>query len=122
MITLAIVNARIWTGDVRRPWADALAVEDGRIAIIGSSAEIRKRIPAATRVIDAHSAMVVSGVWSTPADVSAPASGVLTTGAPADLTMFDRDLTQRSAEAFRDAQIVLTIVAGAVAFEALDDA
>lgn len=36
--------------------------------------------------------------------------------------MFDRDLTQRSAEAFRDAQIVLTIVAGAVAFEALDDA
>jgi len=24
--TLAVVNARVWTGDAKRPWADAIAV------------------------------------------------------------------------------------------------
>ncbi len=27
---LAIVNARIWTGDARRPWADALLVREAK--------------------------------------------------------------------------------------------
>ena len=25
-ITLAVVNARIWTGDSRHPWSDAMAI------------------------------------------------------------------------------------------------
>ena len=37
-VTLAVVNARAWTGDARRPWADAIAVEGERIAAVGSSA------------------------------------------------------------------------------------
>lgn len=61
VITLAIVNARVWTGDARRPWADAVAVEGTHIAAVGSSAEIRKLGGAQTRVIDAHGAMVVPG-------------------------------------------------------------
>ncbi|MBW7933347.1 MAG: amidohydrolase [Gemmatimonadaceae bacterium] len=61
VITLAIVNARVWTGDARRPWADAIAVEGAHIAAVGSSAEIRKLGGAQTRVIDAHGAMVVPG-------------------------------------------------------------
>ena len=28
--SLAVVNARIWTGDARRPWADGLAAEGER--------------------------------------------------------------------------------------------
>jgi predicted amidohydrolase YtcJ len=48
-----IVNARIRTGDVRRPWADALLLQDGRVVAIGASAELRKRAPEA-EVIDAH--------------------------------------------------------------------
>jgi predicted amidohydrolase YtcJ len=61
VITLAIVNARVWTGDPRRPWADAVAVEGARIAAVGSSAEVRKLAGTQTRVIDAHGAMVVPG-------------------------------------------------------------
>lgn len=61
VISLAIVTARVWTGDLRRPWADAVAVEGAHIAAVGSSAEIRKLAGAGARIIDAHGAMVVPG-------------------------------------------------------------
>ncbi len=60
-ISLAIVNARVWTGDTRHPWADAVAVNGNHIAAVGSSAEIRKLAGATTRIIDARGAMVVPG-------------------------------------------------------------
>ena len=60
-ISLAVVNARIWTGDSRRPWADAMAISGERITSVGSSAEVRKSVTPATRVIDAHGMMVVPG-------------------------------------------------------------
>lgn len=59
--TLAIVNARIWTGEAKRPWADAIAIDGERITAVGSSAEVRKMTTASTRVIDAHGMMVVPG-------------------------------------------------------------
>ncbi|MDH5233553.1 MAG: amidohydrolase [Gemmatimonadota bacterium] len=59
-VSFVIVNARVWTGDPRRPWVDAVAVEGDRIAAVGSSAEIRK-LAGAARVIDAKGAMVVPG-------------------------------------------------------------
>src|SRR5918996_2273381 len=59
--TLAIVNARVWTGDARRPWADAVAVTGSRISAVGSSAEIRKLASSATRVVDAQGRMLVPG-------------------------------------------------------------
>ncbi|MEP6762818.1 MAG: amidohydrolase [Gemmatimonadaceae bacterium] len=60
-VTLAVVNAKVWTGDTRKPWADAIAVRGERIVTVGSSAEVRKQTTASTRVIDAHGAMVVPG-------------------------------------------------------------
>ena len=59
--TLAVVNARVWTGDARRPWADAVAVTGSRISAVGSSAEIRKLASNATRVVDARGGMLVPG-------------------------------------------------------------
>ena len=59
--TLAIVNARVWTGDPRRPWADAVAVAGSRIAAVGSSAEVMKTVSQATRVVDAKGQMLVPG-------------------------------------------------------------
>ena len=59
-VSLAIVNARVWTGDARRPWADAVAVAGDRVAAVGSSAEIRK-LAGSARVIDAKGAMVTPG-------------------------------------------------------------
>ncbi len=59
--SLAIVNARVWTGDDRRRWADAVLTSGDRIAAVGSSAEIMKRVSASARVIDARGAFVAPG-------------------------------------------------------------
>ena len=59
--TLAVVNARVWTGDPKRPWADAIAITGERITLVGSSAAVKKLATAATRVVDAKGMMVVPG-------------------------------------------------------------
>ena len=66
LVTLLVVNARVWTGDPRRPWADAVAVRGERLELVGSSAEVRKldAMPGA-RVIDAGGAMLVPGFIDT---------------------------------------------------------
>ncbi len=55
------MNARVWTGDVVRPWADAVAVAEDRIVAVGSSAEIRKSLPGSARVIDARGGLLTPG-------------------------------------------------------------
>ncbi len=60
--SLIVVNARIWTGDSARPWAQALAARDDRLAAVGTSAEAMKWRGPDTRVIDAHGAMVTPGL------------------------------------------------------------
>jgi predicted amidohydrolase YtcJ len=59
--TIAIVNARVWTGDARKPWADAVLVTGERITAVGSSAEIRKLARPLTRVIDAKGGLLAPG-------------------------------------------------------------
>lgn len=51
-----IVNARIATGDPRRPWVDAVVLEGTTVVEIGSSAALRKRFGAMMQVIDARGA------------------------------------------------------------------
>ena len=60
-VTLAVVNARVWTGNPQRPWADAIAARGDTIAAVGSSAEVKKMAGEGARVIDARGAMVVPG-------------------------------------------------------------
>ena len=57
--SLAIVNAKVWTGDSARPWAEAIAVNGDTIVAVGSSAEVRKMN--AARVVDAKGGMVTPG-------------------------------------------------------------
>lgn len=49
---LILTNARIYTVDDGRPWVEAVAIKDGRILAMGSSAEIAGRKGDATRVVD----------------------------------------------------------------------
>ena len=60
-VTLAIVNARVWTANEARPWAEAVAVSGDKITAVGSDARIRALVSAGTRVIDAQGRMVVPG-------------------------------------------------------------
>lgn len=61
--TLAIVNARAWTGNPRQPWADAVAVDGERIIAVGTSAEISKLMRSfpAARVVDAKGGLLAPG-------------------------------------------------------------
>jgi predicted amidohydrolase YtcJ len=66
-ITLAIVNARMWTGDAERPAAEAVAVSGERIVAVGSSDEVRQLVAdsegatSAPEIIDAGGQFVVPG-------------------------------------------------------------
>jgi predicted amidohydrolase YtcJ len=60
-VTLAVVNVRAWTGDPRNPWADAIAVSGDRISAVGSSAAIRKSVPASARLVDGRGGMLLPG-------------------------------------------------------------
>ena len=62
-VTLAIVNAKVWTANPRQPWASGIAVSGDRITLVGSSAEVAKLAAAApsARLIDAGGALVTPG-------------------------------------------------------------
>ncbi len=108
-MTLAVVNARVWTGDPRRPWADAVVVRGDRLGFVGSGAEARKltRDARDVRVIDAHGQFLAS---------SAADFRPLRPGDPADFVLVDRDLT-RPAPAADDPRVVLVVRGGQVVDE-----
>lgn len=59
-VDLAVMNAKIWTGDAAVPTAEALAIDDGKLIAVGSNADIAAK-GAAARTIDAHGRLVVPG-------------------------------------------------------------
>jgi predicted amidohydrolase YtcJ len=59
-ITLAVVNARLWTGDQAAPWAEALAVSGERLIAVGTNADIRGLASTVTP-IDAGGRLVLPG-------------------------------------------------------------
>jgi predicted amidohydrolase YtcJ len=60
VITLALVNGRIWTGNASKPEAEAIAVAGDRIAAVGTTAEIRGQAHGA-ETIDLHGQFVTPG-------------------------------------------------------------
>lgn len=58
---LAIINAKIWTGDEAQPWAEAIAIKGETIIHVGSSEEVRKMLADDTELIDAKGQMLVPG-------------------------------------------------------------
>ena len=63
-LTLAIVNARVWTGDQTKPWAEAIGANGDQIAAVGTNDEIRK-LAAGVTPIDAGGRLVVPGFIDT---------------------------------------------------------
>jgi hypothetical protein len=53
-LSVVVTNARVGTGDPARPWATALGLRNGQLAVVGSAAEILKMAGTHTRIIDAH--------------------------------------------------------------------
>jgi predicted amidohydrolase YtcJ len=109
--SLAIVNARVWTGDPRRPWADAVLVHGSTIEAVGSSAEVKKRCSEATLIVDARRLTLACSpaAWGD--------AGLLRRGAPADLVVVRADLARVTVGDLRDAEVALEIRGGQVAFD-----
>ena len=59
-MTLAVVNAKIWTGDAAHPWAEALAAAGDRLVAVGTNDEVKARAGGA-KVIDAGGRLVTPG-------------------------------------------------------------
>ncbi|MFJ9842585.1 amidohydrolase [Kitasatospora sp. NPDC101155] len=59
---LVVRNARIHTGDPRRPAASALTVRGGRIGVVGDDWDVAPHIGPNTRVVDAQYRRVVPGL------------------------------------------------------------
>jgi predicted amidohydrolase YtcJ len=58
---LLITNARVWTGNPKQPWAEAVATRGDKIAAVGSLAEVSKMASEGARRIDGRGGMVVPG-------------------------------------------------------------
>jgi len=58
---LAFVNGAVYTVDAARSWAQAVAVRDGRISVVGTDADIRTHVGRATEIVDLNGRMLVPG-------------------------------------------------------------
>ncbi|HEX6504447.1 MAG TPA: amidohydrolase [Terriglobales bacterium] len=58
---MVIHNAKVYTVDPRRPWADAVAVQGDRITWVGDERGAKAQIGPSTRVIDAGGKMLLPG-------------------------------------------------------------
>jgi predicted amidohydrolase YtcJ len=61
MADLVLVNGSVWTGNPRRPWAEALAARGERILKVGTSAEIRKLPTEGVEIVDLGGGLVLPG-------------------------------------------------------------
>ena len=62
--TLAIQNARVWTGEAGQPWAEALAVNGEKLVFVGSNAQLREQF-GDVQALDAQGRLVVPGFIDT---------------------------------------------------------
>jgi predicted amidohydrolase YtcJ len=56
-----LIHGQIYTLDIKHPWAEALAIRDGKILAEGSDREISRLRGASTQVIDAKGRLVLPG-------------------------------------------------------------
>lgn len=56
-----LTNARVFTADPSRPWAEAFAVRDGRVVAVGRSRDLLELAGSGTRVVDLGGAFVSPG-------------------------------------------------------------
>jgi len=61
-MSLVIANTTIFTGDPARPWAEALCIENNRIARVGSNAEVLAEAPKSAEVLNLPGRLVAPGL------------------------------------------------------------
>jgi len=59
---LVLTNGRIYTVDAEQPWAEAVAIEDGRFVFVGSTNEVRAFVDDETSEVDLGGRLVLPGL------------------------------------------------------------
>jgi predicted amidohydrolase YtcJ len=80
---LVVANARVFTGSVSQPWAEAISVKGDRIAAVGTTAEIAKTAGSATKTIDAGGRLLIPGINDAHTHISIRPAGTVLEGPPA---------------------------------------
>ncbi len=63
--TEVLSNARVWTGDAERPWADAVAVHNGRVIAVGTADDVARVVGPTARTEDLQGRFVMPGFIDT---------------------------------------------------------
>jgi len=58
-----LLNGRVFTADDAQPWAEAVAVKDGKITAVGTTADMRNLAGRAARILDVQGRLVVPGLY-----------------------------------------------------------
>ncbi len=61
MADLVLLNGSVWTVNPDQPWAEAVAITEGKILKAGSTAEVKKTVGNQTQVIDLDRDLVLPG-------------------------------------------------------------
>ena len=56
------INGRIYTVNAKQPWAEAVAIKDGKFLRVGSNNEISRAIVETTEVVDLQGAFAMPGI------------------------------------------------------------
>src|SRR5258707_13664326 len=72
---LVLVNAKIVTAAPAPPYAEALAIEEGRFTAIGTTAEVRRLVSPAIRIVDVGGRLVTPGLIEAHAHFDPPLPG-----------------------------------------------
>ncbi|QIK62586.1 amidohydrolase [Leucobacter viscericola] len=59
---LIFTNARVYTADATQPWAEAIALKDGRLTAVGSATEVAGLAGANTEIRDLNGAFLMPGL------------------------------------------------------------
>jgi predicted amidohydrolase YtcJ len=59
---MVLIHARVYTLNASKPWAQAVAVRDGKLLAVGSDEEILKFRASSTKVVDAKGRLVLPGI------------------------------------------------------------
>jgi len=61
-VEIAILSSKIFTGDPKIPWAEAVGIKDGMIAAVGSNQEIKRLCSGKTKTLNLPARLVVPGL------------------------------------------------------------
>jgi predicted amidohydrolase YtcJ len=61
-LALALLSARVFTGDPSRPWAEAVGIDNGKIVAVGSDAEVTSALPVKADKLSLPGRLVTPGL------------------------------------------------------------